>query len=150
MKDYSFSLFRLEISTDFTCGSELLKNSHRVNGMLQKIPPAAPSATNVTNEVTLLFGNPNVAPNKGMIVVRNPTGMSILKGTSIRPIFFDILLTITADIVANAKKLPQTPAKDPGLISARTNTMMMNIAANTPVQALENRTFFQFIFNTNA
>ena len=118
--------------------------------MLQKIPPAAPSATNVTNEVTLLFGNPNVAPNKGMIVVRNPTGMSILKGTSIRPIFFDILLTITADIVANAKKLPQTPAKDPGLISARTNTMMMNIAANNPVQALENRTFFQFIFNTNA
>ena len=85
-----------------------------------------------------------------MIVVRNPTGMSILRGTSIRPTFLDILLTIAADIAANVKKLPQTPAKDPGLISARTNTMMMNAAANTPVQALENKIFFQFIFNTNA
>ena len=85
-----------------------------------------------------------------MIVVRNPTGMSILRGTSIQPRFLDILLTTAAEIAANAKKLPQAPAKDPGSISARTNTMMMNTAANTPVQALENRTFFQFMFNTNA
>lgn len=118
--------------------------------MLQKTPPAAPSATNVTNEITLLFGNPNVAPNKGMIVVRKPTGMSILRGTSVQPIFLDILLTTAADIAANVKKLPQTPAKDPGSISARTNTMMMKNAANTPVQALENEIFFQLIFNTNA
>lgn len=150
MKDYSFSLFWLKVSTDFSCGSEPLNNSHRENGVLQKIPPTAPSVTNITNEVTLLFGNPNVAPNKGMIVVRNPTGMSILRGTSIQPIFRDILLTIAADIAANAKKLPQTPAKDPGLISARTNTMMMKTAAIIPVQALDNEIFFQFIFNTNA
>ena len=41
-------------------------------GRLQKIPPAAPRASSVTNDARLLFGNPNVAPNKGIIDVRNP------------------------------------------------------------------------------
>ena len=114
-------------------------------GRLQKIPPAAPRASSVTNDARLLFGNPNVAPNKGIIDVRNPTGMRVVSLASGRFVRFDIRTTIVAERAASTKNPPQSPAKEPGSISARTNMPRMNIATNIPVIAPKRKVFFQLI-----
>tara|TARA_B100000579_G_scaffold289354_1_gene240128 strand:+ start:278 stop:520 length:243 start_codon:yes stop_codon:yes gene_type:complete len=59
-----------------------VKKDHIAKGIAQKNPPSAPIATTVTKVIGSEFGIPKRGPNKGMIDVKHPTGIRILRLTS--------------------------------------------------------------------
>ena len=118
-------------------------------GIAQNNPPSVPIATTVIKVIGSEFGIPKRGPNKGIIDVKHPIGIRILRLTSGQLTNSDIAATMYAENTANETHPPHNTAIEPGSNSGMMNTTSISIASIAPVAAPEKRMFFQFINSPN-